>query len=238
MCLNDLDASSALVRTSKDKSGSIQVFMYFDAVFILDPGSSVKCYIGAVWGQSSVCSSARPPCGRQLARSGSTRGGPKKRGSAAPHLRPTEAVSGAQCGVGGAWLEESMARVVDDEEFRLWESLMKIPSRLDRTDHVVAALDNEGRDMSDLVDIVEDPTLSREPTSMQEEMVLNPRKSQCEMIIFAFRSCHRIWEQGRGPTVKVRIRVRIREFGSDGCKGGLCSQVDHRLAACSRTASK
>src|SRR4051794_17040009 len=65
-------------------------------------------------------------------------------------------------------LERRMPRILHDPQFGLGEGAMQIPRATHGTHHVVTALHDNGRDMTDLVDVTKQLTIDLEETRVDE----------------------------------------------------------------------
>jgi hypothetical protein len=77
-------------------------------------------------------------------------------------------------------------------ELGLGEALVEGPRSGGGADNVVATLDNEGGDVADLVDIIEDLRIGAEEALVCEEVALDPSKGKGPLILGGLGDLDRI----------------------------------------------
>ena len=88
-----------------------------------------------------------------------------------------------------------MPRIGHDAELRLRPARREIEGTDDRTDHVIAAVDDHGGNMTDAVDIVEQLRFRPEEASIHKIMSLDAREGWSETIATEKLLALRVGEQ-------------------------------------------
>src|SRR5215207_5164625 len=83
--------------------------------------------------------------------------------------------------VDDAGLGDGVAGVGDDAEVRLGPRLVQLPGAEDGADHVVAPLDDDGRDVADAADVLDEVVVGREEGVVHEVVALDAREGEREL---------------------------------------------------------
>mmetsp|Transcript_116031 Transcript_116031/g.323179 ORF Transcript_116031/g.323179 Transcript_116031/m.323179 type:complete len:214 (+) Transcript_116031:260-901(+) len=98
----------------------------------------------------------------------------------------------------GAGLEARVPCVRDDLQLGLGEDPVEIPGAAGRADDVVAALHDDGGDVSDAVHVPQQLVFGLEPAAVEEVVVLDASEGQCELVLISLSHVGLIWEELRG----------------------------------------
>ena len=97
-----------------------------------------------------------------------------------------------------------MSRVGDDPQIRLGPREVELPRAHRRTDDVVAPLDDDGRDVADRVDVLDEPVVGLEEGVVDEVVALDARERDRFVRIAEVGDRRVVWDQLERRALRTR----------------------------------
>src|ERR1043165_9674954 len=112
--------------------------------------------------------------------------------------------------VDDAGLGDGVAGVGDDAEVGLGPGAVQVPGAAHGADHVVAPLDDDGRDVSYLPDVLDEVVVRREEGVVHEVLTLDAREGERELRVGELLDGRVVEEQLRSTPLPHAVRARLR----------------------------